>query len=675
MTPDPLTHRRAAGLAPVGAGCFATSLGPLAVSQRDGVVRLVLGDAGALPDYGFVDTAGFAPGAAALRLTAEPLTATFLHTDGAVLAPITDEHFRGWTRLPAFGRGADGMWSAAFSLPADGPVYGGGEQFGPLDKRGQLLRLHVADALGVNTAATYKPLPFVWGFTPAGRVWGVLVHTPCDVWIGAGHAPWSNRSLVLCTDDGALDLFLFAAADPAALLRMLHALTGAPARPPDWSFGVWLSKAYHRDAAEILEAARSMREKRMPCDVITFDGRAWQDTLTRFHFHWDPSRYPDAAGVVAALKAQDLRVCCWEYPLVAERGPLFARMAADGQLLRDQAGAPFVMHWDTAPGSSPFGAVLTPLPPSGLVDFTNPAAADSWRDFHAPLFATGMDVVKPDFGEQVPDDAVAHNGDTGRRLHNAYPALYNRCVMAATARFGAGAPMLWGRAGWIGAQREPIRWGGDPQSDFDGLAASIRGALSYGMSGVPYHATDIGGFYGAVQPDAELFLRWLSVAVFASHLRFHGIGPREPWAFGADAEAIARHWLEWRMRLLPYLWSVADACAATGLPVMRAMPLAFPTDQAARAFPHQFLCGDALLVAPILRPGGSAEVWLPEGAWTDLFTGERHAGPRQLSLRDVPLDRLPVFGRAGHALPLGNVVQHTGAVDRAAAMARALHFD
>lgn len=675
MTPDPVAHTRAAGLVPDGAGRFLTSLGPLAISQRGGVVRLVLGDASALPDYGFVDTAGFAPGTDALTLTAEPLTATLVNKAGRVLGPITDEHFRGWTRLPAFGRGDAGMWSAAFALTEDAPVYGGGEQFGPLDKRGQLLRLHVADALGVNTAATYKPLPFVWGFAPSGGVWGVLVNTPCDVWVGAGLAAWSNRSLVLCTDDAALDLFLFHAPDPAALLRALHGLTGAPARPPDWSFGVWLSKAYYRDAAEILAAARTVREKRMPCDVITFDGRAWQDTPTRFHFHWHAARYPDAASVVAQLKAHDLRVCCWEYPLVSVNGPLFTPMVEAGQLMCTEGGDPYVLKWDTAPGSSPFGAVLTPLPESGLVDFTNPNAYAAWRDAHADLFATGMDVVKSDFGEQVPHDAVAHNGDTGKRLHNAWPALYNRCVLEATARFGTGAPMLWGRAGWIGAQREPIRWGGDPQSDFAGLAASLRGALSYGMSGVPYHATDIGGFYGARQPDAALFLRWLAVAVFASHLRFHGIGPREPWAFGDAAEAIARYWLEWRMRLVPYLWSVADDCARTGLPVMRAMPLVFPADRAARAFPHQFLCGDALLVAPILRPGGDAEIWLPNGGWTDLFTGERLAGPRELHMRGLPLDRLPVFGRAGQALPLGRIVQHTGEIDQANPIDRVVYFD
>ena len=120
--------------------------------------------------------------------------------------------------------------------------------------------------------------------------------------------------------------------------------------------------------------------------------------------------------------------------------------------------------------------------------------------------------------------------------------------------------MVWGRAGWTGSQRYPIQWGGDPQSDWEGLAASIRGGLSWGMSGDPYHSSDIGGFYGAQQPSPELYVRWLQAAVFSSHIRVHGIGEREPWAFGAEAEAIARKWLAFRYRLIPYLQRViADA--------------------------------------------------------------------------------------------------------------------
>jgi len=267
----------------------------------------------------------------------------------------------------------------------------------------------------------------------------------------------------------------------------------------------------------------------------------------------------------------------------------------------------------------------------------------------------------------VEDDMLAANGDTGRRLHNVYPLLYNRCVYGATKRYnertGRGAPMVWGRDGFIGSQSLPVQWGGDPQSDWEGMAASIRGGLCYGLSGVPYHATDVGGFYGAEQPSAELYLRWTANAIFSSHFRYHGIGEREPWAFGEEAEQVAKKLLAFRYRLIPYIAGCAAQAAVTGLPLMRAMPLAFPDDRAARGFELQYLFGDALLVAPITRPGGTVEVWFPEGeAWHDLETGERIEGGRMRVVQRA-IDQVPAWGREGHALALGRAVQHTGEID------------
>ena len=253
----------------------------------------------------------------------------------------------------------------------------------------------------------------------------------------------------------------------------------------------------------------------------------------------------------------------------------------------------------------------------------------------------------------------------GRRLHNVYPLLYNRCVFDATRQFQNATdapPIVWSRAAWSGSQRYPIGWGGDPQSDWEGLAASIRGGLSWGMSGNPYHSSDVGGFYGAEQPSGELYVRWLQAAVFSSHIRMHGIGEREPWAFGADVEAIARKWLAFRYRLIPYLEHGIEQATQTGLPIMRAMPLAFPNNALLRHFETQFMCGDTLLVAPIIQAGGEVEIALPPGGWFDLNT-RRHFAGRQVLRYRAKLDRFPVFGREGHALPLGRAVQHTGEID------------
>jgi len=152
--------------------------------------------------------------------------------------------------------------------------------------------------------------------------------------------------------------------------------------------------------------------------------------------------------------------------------------------------------------------------------------------------------------------------------------------------------------------------------------------------------------------------------VFSSHIRIHGIGEREPWAFGIEAEAIAKKWLAIRYRLIPYLQRVIDDAVATGMPVMRAMALAFPGNALTRGYETQFMCGDALLVAPIIQPGGEVEIALPPGAWYDLISRQRFPGGRVLRYK-AALDQFPVFGREGHALPMGPAVQHTGEIDPA----------
>lgn len=609
-----------------------------------------------------------------LFIETAPLRFTLSKAGKTVVTTITDQHFRGRTRIPAVGlqqNEGHRRWCISWALASDTAVYGFGEKFGPLDKRGQLVRGRTEDALGVNTELSYKNIPFCW--SPDG--WGLLAHTPGIVRHGVGYPQWSHRTYVLEVEDDALDLFLFTG-EPATILDRYTALTGRAALPPLWSYGMRLSRAYYKVPQEAIDTAAELRRRGIPCDVITLDGRAAWDVRTRFAFEWDKSRFYgpdiDPKKILTTLHAFNLKVCVWEYPCVSIHSPLFAELETKGWLLkkRDAGSKAYVFDWVKDPTDDPFGKVLTPLPPSGLLDFTHPEAAKFWADSHNKLFDDGIDVIKTDFGEQVEDDMVAHNGDTGRRLHNVYPLLYNQCVFDATQRYndthGRGQAMVWGRDGFIGSQRFPMQWGGDPQTDWEGMAASIRGALGYGMSGVPYYATDVGGFYGAQQPDTELYLRWTANGIFCSHFRYHGIGEREPWALGAETEVIAKKLLAFRYRLIPYMLGASEQAARTGLPLMRAMPLAFPHDRLARSFEGQYLFGDALLVAPIIRPGGTVEVYFPAGeVWRDLDTGERIEGG-QVRMVQRALDQLPAWGREGHVLCLGRAVMHTGEIDLAA---------
>jgi alpha-D-xyloside xylohydrolase len=639
-----------------GDAIFPTSAGTLRVTLHEAGVRLRLGPPGR--EYGILVAAPRAlppvleagdgetrvvHGELSLAVGHDPLCFTLSRGDRVVQRSPRDAHFVRRFRLPPFAQ-VDGGWFVSFDLGEDTAVYGLGEKWGRLDRRGQLVRSFNHDALGVNAEVSYKNAPFAW--SPDG--WGVFVHTTAAVTHGVGYAPWSQRAYGLQVDSPSLDLFLFDGADGAAQLGQYTALTGRAPVPPAWSLGVILSKAYYRDADEILSVAREVRARGMPCETITFDGRAWQDTDTRFAFEWCPKRYPDPAPVIAELKSLGFRICVWEYPLISVRNPLFDELAARDWLLKDRrTGEAYRYQWDL----EPFGAVLTPLPESGLVDFTHPDAYAYWRDRHRNLFEAGVDMIKADFGEQVDEFMVASDGSSGTALHNAYALLYNRCVYDAAERYAAGGAFLFSRSAWSGSQRYPSQWGGDPQADWGGLAASLRGGLSWGMSGGPFYATDVGGFYGD-QRDPELYVRWAQAAVYSAHMRLHGIGPREPWSYGPEAEGAVTAALRLRERLRPYLQRCLEQAHATGLPVQRAMALACPGDRVARSFENQFFLGDDLLVAPCLQPGGAVEVYLPAGRWQRFPEGPVIDGGRALRL-SLALEETAAFAREGADIPLG----------------------
>ncbi len=646
-----------------------TSEGPLTISLHDFGARLRFGQC-QFGDYGMLVKE---PSCVDLSLESAEgksvvkgggYTLTFRHDpfafelskgSSSIQRSPSDGHFVREFRLPPVARVDEG-WFVGLELGSSEPVYGLGEKWGRLDKRGQLIRSYNHDALGVNAEISYKNTPFAW--SPQG--WGAFVHTPAPVTHGVGFAPWSQRSYGLLVEDSSMDLFLMAGEGGAEILNIYTDLTGKAPVPPEWSLGVILSKAYYQDVEELLATAQDVRDNNMPCDVITLDGRAWQDTDTRFAFEWDPKRYPDPAGVIKKLKDLNFKVCVWEYPLVSVENPLFETMSEKGWLLKDRnTGDTYRYQWDT----SCFGEVLTPLPESGIVDFTHPDAFAFWRDSHKPLFDLGVDMIKADFGEQVEGDMLAHNGDSGDTLHNAYTLLYNRCVYEAAERYCKTGPFLFSRSSWTGSQRYPAQWGGDPQADWGGLAGSVRGALSWGMSGAPFYATDVGGFYGD-QRDAELYVRWAQAGVFSAHMRLHGIGQREPWSYGDEAGEAANQALKLRYQLLPYLRAAMENSSVTGLPVQRAMVLTCPNEKAAWGFEDQFMFGDDMLVAPALAPGGKIEFYLPSSVashWRRFPDGQRFEGGKSHSLT-LALDEIGVFVPEGKSIPLGPIVEHTDAL-------------
>jgi len=584
-----------------------------------------------------------------------PLTFEVFYDDNKQLSSADDGHFVRQHRVPSIAKTSQGWW-LSWALKSSEPIYGGGEKWGALNKRGQLIRSYNHDALGVNAEVSYKNIPFCW--SPEG--WGIFFHTPSAVTHACGYPDWSQRSYCTLLEDDYLDLFILIAEmggeqtqeknNAAILLEQFTHLTGRAPMPPLWSGGVILSKAYYQDAEEILTVAKTVRDKSMPCDVITFDGRAWQDTDTRFAFEWCRKRYPNPADVIDQLKELNFKICVWEYPLIS--------------LTDKRTGSAYQYEWD----QQAFGSVLTPLPNSGIVDFTHPGAYAFWRDAHKALFELGVDMIKADFGEQVEDDnMLGFNGESGLALHNVYAHLYNRCVYEAAQLYSKSGAFLFSRSAWTGCQRFNSQWGGDPQADWEGMMSNIRGGLSWGLTGAPFYATDVGGFYKDTRDDA-LYVRWTQAGIFSAHFRLHGIGDREPWSYSTQAEEAVNQALRLRYQLQAYLRQAQRQSTLTGIPVQRPMVLAFPNEKQSWAFENQFMFGDDLFVAPCFNLDGEVEFYLPEGHWF-LFNPQNASGDQSVLVGGkvyqykLDLNQMAVFARCGSQIPLAHEVEFTEQFD------------
>ncbi len=513
-------------------------------------------------------------------------------------------------------------------------VYGLGERFGPLVRNGQVVDIWNADA-GTSSEQAYKNVPFY--LTNAG--YGVFVNHPGHVSFEV--ASESVSRVQFSVEGQSLEYFVIYGPSPKEILRKYTALTGRPALPPAWSFGLWLSTSFTTsyDEKTVSGFVDGMIERDLPLSVFHFDC-FWMREFNWCDFEWDPRTFPDPVGMLERLKARDLRISVWINPYVAQRSPLFAEGVAGGYLLRKPNGD--VWQWDLwQPGMA-------------LVDFTNPAAREWYASKLDALLEQGVDCFKTDFGERVPTDVVYFDGADPERMHNYYTYLYNQTVFEVLRkRRGEGEAVVFARSATTGSQQFPVHWGGDCESTYESMAESLRGGLSLGLSGFGYWSHDIGGFEGT--PDPALFKRWIAFGMLSSHSRLHGSSSyRVPWLFDEEAVDVLRVFSKLKARLMPYLWHAATQASAEGTPMMRAMALEFPADPACDHLERQYMLGDSLLVAPVFSDDGEVTYYVPDGVWTDFFTGEEIQGPRWVTTICDMLT-VPLLVRPNTVLPLGAV--------------------
>ncbi|MFI9456340.1 alpha-xylosidase [Amycolatopsis sp. NPDC052450] len=513
-------------------------------------------------------------------------------------------------------------------------VYGLGERFGPLVRNGQVVDIWNADA-GTSSEQAYKNVPFY--LTNAG--YGVFVDHPGHVSFEVASEAVSRVQFSVVGQ--SLEYFVIYGPSPKEILRKYTALTGRPALPPAWSFGLWLSTSFTTsyDEETVSGFVDGMIERDLPLSVFHFDC-FWMREFNWCDFEWDPRTFPDPVGMLERLKARDLRISVWINPYVAQRSPLFAEGVAGGYLLRKPNGD--VWQWDLwQPGMA-------------LVDFTNPAAREWYASKLDALLEQGVDCFKTDFGERVPTDVVYFDGSDPERMHNYYTYLYNQTVFdVLRERRGEGEAVVFARSATAGSQQFPVHWGGDCESTYESMAESLRGGLSLGLSGFGYWSHDIGGFEGT--PDPALFKRWIAFGMLSSHSRLHGSSSyRVPWLFDEEAVDVLRVFSKLKARLMPYLWQAAAQAAAEGTPMMRAMTLEFPADPACAHLERQYMLGDSLLVAPVFSDEGEVTHYVPDGVWTDFFTGDEIQGPRWVTTVCDMLT-VPLLVRPNTVLPLGAV--------------------
>ncbi|MEU3254922.1 alpha-xylosidase [Streptomyces sp. NPDC006997] len=513
-------------------------------------------------------------------------------------------------------------------------VYGLGERFGPLVKNGQVVDVWNADG-GTATEQAYKNVPFY--LTDAG--YGVFVDHPGKVSFEVGSETVSRVQFSVEAQE--LTYYVIHGPSPKEILRKYTALTGRPALPPAWSFGLWLSTSFTTsyDEETVTSFIEGMRERELPLSVFHFDC-FWMREFHWCDFQWDPRVFPDPEGMLARLKERGLRVSVWINPYIAQRSPLFAEGKALGHLLRRPDGS--VWQWDLwQPGMA-------------LVDFTSPAARDWYAAKLEAVLAQGVDCFKTDFGERVPTDVVWADGSDPERMHNYYTYLYNRTAFDVLRKHrGEGEAVVFARSATAGSQKFPVHWGGDCEATYESMAESLRGGLSLGLSGFGYWSHDIGGFEGT--PTPALFKRWLAFGMLSSHSRLHGSSSyRVPWLFDEESVDVLRHFTALKLRLMPYLYEAARTAHTEGTPVMRAMVLEFPDDPGCAHLERQYMLGPDLLVAPVFSDDGDVTYYVPEGTWTHFVTGQTVTGPRWVRERHG-FDSVPLLVRPGAVLPVGAV--------------------
>lgn len=532
------------------------------------------------------------------------------------------------------------------NIDMDTKIYGLGERFTPFIKNGQTIDIINKDG-GTGSEQAYKNIPFYLACKPGvndsdGIYYGVFVNESQPVSFEV--ASENVQRVQFSTEGEHLEYYVIAGETAKDVLGTFNKLTGKSTLPPAWTFGLWLSTSFTTDYSEetVMKFIDGMIERDIPLDVFHFDC-FWMKGFEWSSFEWDKASFPDPEGLLSRLHDKNLKVCVWINPYISQKSSLFKEGKEKGYFVKHLDGT--VWQWDLWQAGNAY------------IDFTNPDAVSWFKGKLRKLLDMGVDCFKTDFGERIPIyDAKYYDNSNPKGLHNYYTYLYNKAVYEVLIEVkGKEEAVVFARSATVGCQQFPVHWGGDNVSSYTSMADTLRGGLSFLLSGFSFWSHDIGGF--EENTPVDLYKRWTQFGLLSSHSRYHGnVQYRVPWLFDEEAVDVTRKFTKLKIQLMPYLYTQSRKSVDKGIPLMRAMFLEFPNDPNCYTLDLQYMLGDSILVAPIFNKQGIARYYLPKGKWTRLVKDD--------GMSDVVLSNgqwfeekhsfmsLPLFIREGHDVKL-----------------------
>ncbi|MCD7727267.1 MAG: alpha-xylosidase [Ruminococcus sp.] len=513
--------------------------------------------------------------------------------------------------------------------------YGFGEKFTNFTKNGSTVEIWNADG-GTCSDQSYKSVPFY----VSSRGYGVFVNSTDKVSYEVCSDTVSKVSITVPGEN--LQYFVIGGENLTEVLKGYTDITGKPALPPAFSFGLWLTTSFTTtyDEETITSFIDGMAERDIPLQVFHFDC-FWMKGFEWCNFEWDKSQFPDPPAMLKRLhETKGLKTCVWINSYVGQRSKLFDEGVKGGYFIKRTDGSVFQCdEWQ---------------PGMAIVDFTNPEACEWYASKLRALCEMGVDTFKTDFGERIPTrDVVYYDGSDPIKMHNYYTYLYNKTVFNVLKDYyGENKACLFARSATAGGQKFPVHWGGDCSATYNSMAEVIRGCLSLCISGFGFTSHDMAGFESTATPD--IYKRWAAFGMLSSHSRLHGNQTyRVPWLFDEESCDVLRFFAKLKGKLMPYLFAQANKTHEIGVPVMRAMVIDFADDPTCLTLDRQYMLGDNLLVAPILNDESIAEYYVPAGKWTDIITGKVFEGGKWYTHKCSYFE-IPALAKPNSIITYGN---------------------